>query len=325
MITSSLRITVALAALIAFPLGAQKPDTVSLRFNWPVGMTAIVEQEFTRVQQSPGKNDSVTVASSYRMRVLEHARGRLVVADSFRMGTISGVPTNGAGAADAQRVFSLLSNLQPSFVVSTDGEFVELSQVEKMKAVIDTMLSVVAKDMASMPPEFRSLMERATSKEALTASAAEQWNAVAGTWIGADWELGESYGASVEEPIPMFPGFNMPMDYEFSASERLPCTKGGKGATCVKLEMYSTPDTAQLRKFVAEFMAKLGPQMKDAASALQNMSVENEIVLIAEPRSLRPHSITRVKRVVVNATEKGKPAAVNRRVDIRTARYRYEL
>ena len=325
MSTHSIRIALGLAATLALPLAAQKPDTVSLRFNWPVGMTAIVEQEFTRVQQSPEKTDSVTVTSSYRMRVLQHARGRLVVADSFRMGAIAGVPAGAAGAGDAQRIFSLFGSLQPSFIVSAEGEFLELSQVEKLKAAVDTMMSVIAKDIASMPAEFRSLMDRATSAEVLTASAAEQWNAVAGTWVGADWELGESYLASMEEPVPMLPGFNMPMDYEFSASERLPCTAGAKSAACVKLELYSAPDTANLRKFVGEFMAKLGPQGKEVASALQNMSVENEIVLVAEPRSLRPHTITRVKRVIVHAADKGKPVVMNRRIDIRTARYRYDL
>jgi hypothetical protein len=159
----------------------------------------------------------------------------------------------------------------------------------------------------------------------LAAGAAEQWNAVAGTWVGADWELGESYATSIEEPIPMFPGFNMPMEYEFSASERIPCSKGKGRTTCVKLEMYSAPDTAQLRKVVGEIMKQLAPNLKDAASMLQNMTMLNEIELIAEPATLRPHSITRIKRVIVNAAEKGKAPEVNRRVDIRTARYRYDL
>lgn len=325
----ALRTTLALSLVLALPLDAQqRPDTVSLRFNWPVGMTAIVEQEFTRVNQTSTRNDSITVTSSYRLRVLKHPRGRLVVADSFRMGTVAGVPVEGAAAgnSDAQQMLSLVGNLQPSFVVSPEGEFLEVAQIDNLKSSLDSMIRMLTKDVSGgAPPELRAFLDRATSPEMLNAGAAEQWNAVAGTWVGADWELGESYVTSIEEPIPMFPGFNMPMEYEFSASERIPCTKKSGGKTCVRLEMYSAPDTAQLRKVVGEVMKQLAPELKDAASVLQNMRMLSEIELIAEPGTLRPHSITRIKRVIVNTAEKGKAPEVNRRVDVRTARYRYDL
>ncbi len=325
-LTVSCAATTALLLLAPALSAQERPDSVLLRFGWPVGMTAIVEQEWTRVQDAGARRDSVTVRSSYRMRVLQHARGRLIVADSFRLEGMSGLPRGAASTPEADRLMSMLGNLQPSYVVSADGEFLELAEVQKMKAVVDTMLRSVMPDLSGMAPEFRQLMERATSPEILTASAAEQWNAMAGTWVGADWEVGEWYGGDVEEELPLVPGMKLPMSFELGAKERLPCTERGTKDDCVRLEFYSAPDTGALRVFMAEFMKKLAPELRDVAGVVQNMRVQNELEVVAEPGTLRPYYVSRTKRVLMHdptlPKDKEPPAA---RVDVRISRFRYDL
>src|SRR5687768_7294280 len=82
-----MRYTAALLAILsaATPgsLEAQSVDSVSLRFAWPIGMSARVEQEWTRVQESPEKRDSTYVRSTYRLQALPHPSGRLIQVDSF--------------------------------------------------------------------------------------------------------------------------------------------------------------------------------------------------------------------------------------------------
>ncbi|MFN2566492.1 MAG: hypothetical protein ABR499_15960, partial [Gemmatimonadaceae bacterium] len=156
------------------------------------------------------------------------------------------------------------------------------------------------------------------------ANVAQDWNAAVATWAGADWVIGEVYVAAVEEPIPVMPDLKMPMRYEFSAAERVPCTETEQRRACVRLEMYSEPDSAALRRFVGDIMTRVGAPEKDILKSLENMRTEGTVTVIADPKTLLPYQVTRVKRVEVRTSESGQEkGGVSSRVDTRTAWYSY--
>jgi len=312
--------------IVTRPAFAQaKADSVSLRFAWPVGMTARVDQEWTRMQVGPQRNDSVTVRSRYRLTVSAHPKGRLIQSDSFAITSPPAAASNGrAGNVDPQQFLARLGSVQPSYVVTTDGEFVGLEGVERTKRVLDSLFAPMIREMADAPPTLKALMQNVTSPQTLTATAAQEWNVLAGTWVGADWEVGEAYEASSEEPSPMLPGLKVPMRHEFSAAERVPCTEGESARRCVRLEMISEPDSAALRKAVTDFMAKLAPKDANLLAAFQSMRVANELTVVADPRDLRPYALALVKTVEVQGVDgPNEPSSRTRRVDTRTARYTY--
>jgi hypothetical protein len=315
----------AVLALTQPALGQTKPDSASLRFAWPVGMTAHVDQEWTRMQLGPRRNDSVTVRSRYRMTVSAHPKGRLIQSDSFAITSLPPTPTNRrAGDLDPQQFLARLGSVQPSYIVSADGEFVGIEGVERTKQVLDSLFAPMLREMADAPPQLKTLMQSVSSPQTLTAAAAQEWNALAGTWVGADWVVGETYETSSEEPSPMMPALKIPMRHEFSAAERVPCTDGESARRCVRLEMISEPDSAALRKVVTDFMATLAPKDANVAAAFQSMRVANELTVVADPRDLRPYSMSLVKTVEVDgAVGPNEQAGRTRRVDIRTARYTY--
>jgi len=311
---------------LAHPAFAQaKADSVSLRFAWPIGMTARVDQEWTRMQVGPQRNDSVTVRSRYRLTVAAHPKGRLIQSDSFAITSLPAAASNRrAGDVDPQQFLARLGSVQPSYVVTTDGEFVGLEGVERTKRMLDSLFAPMMREMADAPAELKALMQSVTSPQTLTATAAQEWNALAGTWVGADWVVGEAYEASSEEPSPMIPGLKVPMRHEFSAAERVPCREGEPAKRCIRLEMISEPDSAALRKVMTDFMAKVAPKDANVAAAFQSMRVANELTVVADPRDLRPYAMALVKTVEVQgAGGPNEPAGRTRRVDIRTARYRY--
>lgn len=322
---AAVRVAVVPLLLPTLLAGQQAVDSVHLRFDWPIGMTAIVEQEWMRISETPAKRDSTSLGSSYRLRVREHARGRLVTADSFRVAAIAGLPPAAARSSEVERVVSLLGSMQPSFVVSSDGEFLELAELDKMKSAMDSFMTSMMPQVGDAPPEFRQFMERLTSAEVLTTQAAEQWNSVVGTWVGADWVIGEAYGTSSEQELPLLPGVRVPMEFEFSAAERRPCTAHGRDSACVLLRMYSAPDTVALRTLVGELVKQMGVNAGDLADALAGMRMESTIELLIEPESLRPHRVTQTKVVVVPGPGGSASAPANRRLDVRRAVYRYDL
>jgi hypothetical protein len=322
-----MRLALAVFLLVAATadLGAQRrADSVSLRFRWPTGTTARVDQEWVRVQSSPERHDSVGVRSHYRMRVLAHAEGQLISADSFVVASTFGFPERADAPAGVHQLVSQLGSYQPSFVVGSDGEFRRVDNVAQMKQLVDSILAPLLGDVKEVTPEGQAFLRNATSEQALAASAAQEWNAIVGTWSGADWVVGEAYETMLEEPVPIMPGLKIPMRYEFGVAARVPCEPTARRASCVRLELYSEPDTSALRKLTTDLLTQLGTSAKEVVNGLMNLRTMNEITLIAEPRTLRPYSVTRVRRVEASvapgADEKG---GTTLRVDIRSARYHY--
>jgi hypothetical protein len=74
-----LRNLLALAVAVLSPLQPSPPSAVTLRFDWPVGVTARVETEF-RHEYSDGQVVVLTswLQMTHRMRVLPHSEGRLI-------------------------------------------------------------------------------------------------------------------------------------------------------------------------------------------------------------------------------------------------------
>lgn len=310
-------------ALPAASLAAQEAaDSVSLRFGWPAGMAARVEQEWSRVQHGPERRDSTSVRTAYRLRVAAHPEGRLLQVDSFE------VLTGGAAAASsgdgAEAMIARLGSFLPSYIVSPDGEFVRIVDLARMQAAMDTLFAPLRAELDSAPPQLAALFANATSAEALTRSAAQEWNLVAGTWVGADWEIGAAYEFRNEEPIPLLPGRTVPMNYEFGAVERVPCTDDATEAGCVVLVMRSAPDSAALAAVMQDFFTAILPSERAEFEVLRNMRTVNELTVVSDPRTLQPYSVELVKLVEVGGGAAGSGAgSITRRLDRRTARYHY--
>jgi hypothetical protein len=287
-------------------------------------MAATVEGEWTRMRSTPVRNDSFTVRSRWRMAVSAHSKGRLIQYDQFTITSLPPAAPNQSAAVDPHQLLARLGSIQPSYVVSAEGEFVSVEGVEATKRALDSLFAPVMREIAGAPPAIKQLMENATSMQVLTAAAAQDWNAVAGTWVGADWEVGAIYEASTEEPVPMFPGLKMPMQYQFRAAERVPCTERETARRCVRLEMNSEPDSVAMRKFINDLMTTIAPKDVNVLAMFRSMRVANELTVIADPRDLRPYFFELVKAVEAEtAGGPNEPPGRTVQIDIRTARYKY--
>jgi len=317
---SALAVMVALACLAGNGGAQERPDLTTLRFDWPVGTVAHVEQLATRIQESPSRHDTTAVRTRYRLRVDDHPRGRFVRVDSFAVG-----PHEGDMPPGLARVAATLSALVPSYVVSPEGDFLELADAEGVKAAADSLLAPLFRELAGAPEQLRAFMANATSIPALTASAAEEWNLLVGTWVGAEWEVGAIYEASGEQSTPLFPGRAVAMNYEFSAVERAPCVEDAPGKDCVLLAMRVTPDSAALEGLLQEIVRTVAPEgVAELADVLRNTRTTNEVLLLTRPGTLQPHWLEVVKRVEVSvATGPGEARTSTVRTDRRVARFLY--
>jgi hypothetical protein len=310
-----------LAPVAALAQGASKkaepaPDVAKLTFAWPASVRARVEAERYRERQSDGKHDTTVARISYRMTAERQGEEYVMRFDDFQL-------PGGPAAASEAALVERLGGIVPSYRVSAAGEFARLEAPEKIRAAIDSMMaSVMSKDKPP-PAELKHFMATMTSDDVLAAGAAQEWNALVGTWVGAELEVGQAYVTSGEEPVPIFQNANVRFDYEFAVLRRLSCdsTAAPNARDCVELQMISKPDSAAMRQLLDRFMSSIVP---DAAGvAFTNFDVENVVTLVARPETLLPVYLSVYKEVTGAARAEGKEEKLYQ-VDVRTQWYRYD-
>lgn len=300
------------------PAAAPAPDTVRLRFNWPVGLTARVTAQRVRTRLVEGTADSTTNAATYHLTVRPHARGRLIQFHDWEIPGLAELTNPDVPVEEFVNLQERMAGLMPSLVVDTSGSFVAIERVDAMQREMDALLNA-AGGTDSLKPEARELLGRLRSPEMLTAVAESEWNALAGTWIDADLVVGLVYETEYELPFPLFPGVMLPMVQEFSAVARVPCTDRDSVPRCVELESFVYPDADALRAVLDRLMQAAAT---DTTPQIEDFDMETEIRLIAEPATLIPHRLAVIKRVTVSVPEQGKTTETNQ-IDSKTTRYEY--
>lgn len=290
-------------------------DTVHLRFGWPAGMNVRVEvaRFSVRVAESA---DTVMGGAQYRLSAQAHADGLLISFGDF----VFPPPADTTEAARTHSLAEQAAAIVPRFIVDSAGAFVRLDDVAAVRAKFDTLVTRM------LPPDeaaaTRAGLETMLSEEALTGLAAQEWNAIVGMWANTDLEMGEVYSFEEEAALPLIPGATVPMISKFSIERRTSCVEGGTGEDCVEIHLVSLPDPEAMKAILAQFTDRLLSTPGLGGIGFESLAMENRMVLITEPSTLRPH------RVVLTKNVTGVVAADNQRsevsqADVRTYRYSY--
>lgn len=318
-----MRAVAPLLALILAPLvvAAQDPDTAapdtaSLRFGWPVGMRAHIELERVRVRTAGATPDTNAILVTYDLEVHDHPDGRQIRYLNFAS------PGLDAPADDQRRLMQMVSSIVPGYVVSDSGELLRVDQLSEVRAA---MLGWVRTALDTLPPGgLETLLGEMLSEDVLFALAAQEWNALVGTWIGAELEVGAAYELEAEEPIPMLGNVMVPYRYELGVSARVPCTPGASETGCVELILRSHPDPEAIQPHLTAFVQRMldaaGPGVTIPPIAYRQLEIETEIVVVSEPATLTPHALTITR--MVDATMEIEGVAQTAR-DAQVARYAY--
>lgn len=316
-------VVLSLAPRIAFaqvPAPSSAVDTAKLSFRWPATITARVDAHRYRERHNGGKHDTSTASVSYRMTAQRSGEEYVIRFADFRLA--DGV--RGAGAREVAAFAERVGAMMPSYRVSASGEFRRLESPETLRALMDSMVTaLVAKDRPP-PPQLKQFMSTLTSDAMLAAAAAQEWNALVGTWVGAELEVGEAYLTEGEEPVPVFQNATVKFEYEFAALRRMSCDSvaAPTARDCVELQMVSKPDTAAMRQLLQRFMGSLVPDVAKGMG-FADFNVENVVTLVARPETLLPISLVVSKEVTGTVRAEGKTEKVYQ-LDVKSQRYSYE-
>jgi hypothetical protein len=293
------------------PAGA---DTVHLRFGWHAGLNAQVETTRLQVRVSEG-TDSTSGSAQYMMHVAPHPSGLVVSYDNF----VFPVTADTGQAAQAGTLAEQAAAMVPKVVVDSAGAFVGIQDVEAVRARLDTLMTQMLE--AEEAAAARETIAAMVTEEALAGIAAQEWNAIVGRWAGADLATGERYGFEEQAALPLIPGAVVTMLSEFSVEGRTSCVDGGAAEDCVEIRLVSRADpdvvTALLAQFTEQLRATPGLGL-----AFESFEMQNEMVLVTEPATLRPHRVRLSKQMKGIFSAEGERGEVSQS-EVRTYRYTY--
>lgn len=285
-----------------------------LQFDWPAGLDAKVDTERSREQQMGDKaKPPRSLKATYRMRVRPHDAGLIVRSEEFSGLTVNDIFANGVGLEDA------IASLVPSTVVTRDGDFVRAEDTAAVKALLTKMFDAFLADKKELPPQFKQILERATSDEFFDGTAAGEWSSLVGSWL--EFPLsGELVEETVEEPSPVLPDLMVLLKVSRRMVERSECTRGGVHYACGVFEMRSEVDPASMR----DAFARLTEGVKD----VPRITYEDvDMVTIARVRletaTMLPHALTITRTVKMTMSAPGYPATVVRQVERRNSTFSY--
>lgn len=186
--------------------------------RWPEVTRARVEASRYRIRHTAERQDTSGITVSYRMTARRTGDEYVISFDEYT------VPAAGAADSASRELASFVQRLAAivrSYRVNRDGEFVRLESRGALRAFMDGLFRSLTAKSGPVPPQVQQLITNLSSDAVLSASAAQEWNAIVGTWIGGQVELGQAYESEGEDPIPVFSGTMMEFDYQFGALRRL--------------------------------------------------------------------------------------------------------
>jgi hypothetical protein len=298
------------AALVAAaPLGAQAaaPDSVTLRFAWPVGTEARIR--YTQLTERQGDRDQpsrLEIEGELTMHVHEHAQGLLIEHLDPLVTRFQATPP--LAADDPHRaVYAGIGVPTPHYVVSRDGTLVGVDGAGQLTATIATLLGPEALRSGALDAIGRELL----NETMLAGLARERWNALVGLWLDTSLKMGEPTGAESQESNPMVPSVVLPYAYRFELVGMEPCDEARpEGPKCARVGMLSLPDPVEFNRVMNKAMADMGlPNM-----SFDGLAQHTQVELLTDPVTLLPRELT-LSKVVEGILKEGDQSRVFRRVD----------
>ena len=277
-------------ATVADAPEAEPGTPVALVFGWEPGMQASVVSTRTR-QRTGASNLENSMTSLYTLRVDSAGEELRVHFDDLEVE----VGGKRAPAAEAIQFIAQMGDLAPDYRVTTHGEFLGLHDMPAFQQRLETLLT------GMIPPKTQEalgpMMEMLTSEAFLNTRAAEQWNAIVGTWADAELALGSAYEAQIREPVPVVPGTEVMMNYTFEVKELVSCERGGTRRECAALEMHSIADPEDTAKMIEAIIDRIAGQALTEQPVITSLDMDNTLQVVTEPNGLIPHQYKLIKNL----------------------------
>jgi hypothetical protein len=301
----------ALSMAAGSPAAGQQGETFRPGFGWQPGMRIEASETRAGVLREGSVADSGRVSSAtYSIVVSEHRDGLLISHEDIRVERVGDFPEELPPIARVNTVVA--DNLQywmrlPDLVVSEEGEFIRVDDVEGFRFRVASSIRPVASALGGGDPEILvlldSLLAVVVNDDVIEELAADRWSSLVDKWAGTDWEIGQVFGAEIEAPNPLVPGPAIEYTIQAGVTQKIACEAPGGGVMCAVFVMVTRPAPQAIGEAARLLADSLGAQLLAATGrelpagygeegesplTFQELILEGRVELMADPVSLLP-------------------------------------
>jgi hypothetical protein len=282
---------------MACATNALAADPAPFGFNWGDRLEARV----TAVQSKSVGAQKTQVEATYSFCAVRTPKG-------YEVGFANlAVSVGGQRAPDSAEVNTpmVLAGLVPYYTVTSQGEFAGLRDFDKLQTTVREIYRRQFKGAAN-PERFESVLAQTTSRAVLESGTSRAWLALVNSWNGVRIAPG-AVVTGRSDPVAM-PILEAPVTYtiEMSYPKREKCTSTATAANCARLRSVSVPDAESLRAAMDQVRQRF---MEANATAPANVGLRDELEVVTEPATLRPHWVSWSRVIDVTTVEKGQEVA----------------
>lgn len=300
-------------------------NVVELKFAWPVGLAGTATTDSLRIQRRGDKAVTFEVTDETAFTLESDDRGLLLRFSGIKTNTRI-TPESAGQQRELQKLFQILSAMQPSYIVSPKGKLVDVAGLDKFRAAI---LAQLDKYGSSLPktvrPRVKALVMKQFSKEELLSLISADWNRLVGQWVGAALRLGATYQVASSSPrIPLLGNITLPGQYVFGATRRVPCGDTGTAIKCVELHMTSQLDPGKTAAALQKYAQEAARQTGAGPDTIKSVRMNFDLTLVTEPSTLIPYDTTSVTRTVITTIDSDGRRSTSYDTRSVTVHYRYK-
>jgi hypothetical protein len=288
---------------------AKDPSSERVRFDWPVGTTAVVETEFMNEDLLDGIVQQRTeLRMTHEMRVHAEQDRRVIENSQHRHLQSSGdVPS---------ALRALMPLLIPKTVINEKGEFVRIEEVERVQELLTDMYVPLANSAAaSTMPAFKEFVQMMTAGVALSNIGRSEWVSTVGKWVGSTLDSKPIEGRGSMSPAP---GVSAPTAIYQRMSDRTPCRRVDVTTECATFEIRQTL-TPEGRAALMDY-ANRGATVAAPGTMTMLETIERARLEIA---TMLPHEVS-ILRTMRRTIEVNGRTVTLESAERRTMRYKYQ-
>jgi len=281
---------------------------LTLRFDWPEGVTAHLRTEERKERQGQVMEQT---EGSETLR-WERKEGELFVTTQV----------NKRQGGDSEMVALLEKMTPPTEVLDlTTGKLLRLEGLEPAVEALQQALE----EAENAPADKEKMGE--LLRESLVSTYESTWDTLVTFWANRPVTLGQSIRGDTVGATGIPGTEDVKQNYEYRVERAIPCNAKTVEQRCVLLSYRSTPDPELLPQIANQMMQATleasGRSIQDAPP-ITRFELATTLELITEPLTLLPHRLVKKRTLVIGFEVPGRGKMEMTQVDTETSRYTYQ-
>jgi hypothetical protein len=277
---------------------AARPRT-NLTFKWPKQITS--NGSFHSKQSKRG--ESFELRGQFVSTVKPLDNGQLLVSSRVTGQKMTSTVKDKSKTDYLQKVLKEALSDQPDYVITDDGSFVRIENLDAYRQRIE---GAILKGLPDGPQagreKARQLVKTLLSEQALAASIQAEWNNIVSNWAGGSYAQGQNYEYVVQYQAPALGDQVFPMTVTQQLTGHVACQKGAKEKSCVRMLQTSRVSDPDFTKATDRFVRKT----VGGGVVVNNVEVVKTVELITDPKTMLPHNVHAIETKTVMVAADGK-------------------